>query len=118
MSDAPCHHRLDSELESLFTDDDRSIKSCLKIITSPSTDPTLLTRSDSRIESSKLLRGILRDEKESVSSYYQWRVIADRLAAILRMARQEQRNYRRRRSFKTGIKEIERKWDKRKKAAQ
>jgi hypothetical protein len=115
-SGAPCDSRLDAELERLFDQDgDQSLKSCLKLITSPTTDPTALTGVEYRLESGKLLRGLLAREMESVGGYYRWRMIADRLSQILRMARREARGYRKRRGFKTGIKEIERRYNDRNK---
>ena len=115
-NDTPVHPSLDSELERLFDlDGDQCLKSCLKIVSSPNTDPTALTGVDYRIESSRLLRGLLTRETDAIEGYYTWRMISDRLSQILRMARREAKGHRRRRAFKTGITEVERRYHERNK---
>lgn len=111
----PCNPALDDELERLFAPEGQSIKSALKLSSSPSTDPTALNGTEIRIQSSKLILGLVESEIQAVRGFYIWRAIADRLSAVARQARQNARGYRRRRAFRSGIKEIERRWSERRK---
>ena len=106
----PCDPGLDAELVRYYDPEGESIGSILRLASGRSTDPTRLTRLDAIVESSKLLDGLSYQELESVEEYYRWRMIGDHITRIAAHARAESRRYRRRRAFKSGIKEAERRY--------
>jgi len=108
--DLPCSHGLDSALAQYYDPEGESIGSILRLAGGGGTDPTRLTRLDALVESSRLLDGLSYKELESVEGYYRWRMIGDHVTRIASHARAESRRYRRRRAFKSGIREAERRY--------
>ena len=112
----PCNPRLDSILEHYFAPEGASIKSISAVAARGTTSPVSLNRRDVSAETSKLMRGLTSDELEEIRLYYVWRAVGDFATRKATDARQEARKRAKRRVFKTGIREIERKWNERKTA--
>ena len=107
----PCHPSLDALLESYLCPEGASIKSCAAITARSSTSPTELNRAEQGAEISKLLSGLTTGEAREVELYYKWRGVAESATNKAAEARREARNRGKRRTFKSGLKEIERKWN-------
>jgi hypothetical protein len=107
----PCHPKLDSILESYFSLEGTSIKSILSMTAKGTTSPIALTRRDVGAEVFDLFLGLTPGELEDVCSYYVWREIIDRLSRTIARGRKEYRRLGKSRRFKTGISEVERRWN-------
>jgi hypothetical protein len=101
---------LDALLESHLCLEGASIKSCVAITARGTTSPTALNRAEQSAEVSKLLSGLTDGEAREVDQYYAWRGLADLATQKASDARREVKNRGKRRTLKSGMKEIERKW--------
>jgi len=110
--------KLDAILEDRFSLEGVSIKSILSMAAKGTTSPSALTRRDIGADAFDLLLGLTEDEVNEVREYYVWRQIGEAVTRLAARARQEARNRSRKRKFKTGMKEIERRYHAKKKARQ
>jgi len=111
-----CSPSLDALLDRYFNDSGASIKSCLDITGSAGTDPTSSSREDTMAEVGKLMIGLTMDELFSLGNYYRKRHAGELETTKAHRTRSEARNTARGRSFQTAIKEVERKWNTKKRA--
>jgi hypothetical protein len=74
------------------------------------TDPVRLNRGDVAAETAELFVGLSEDEVNEIREYYMWRQIGDLMTRLAAKARQEARNRQRKRRFKTGAGEVERRY--------
>lgn len=102
----PCNPKLDSMLESYFSGP--SIKSILDITARGTTSPTAIKRVDVNAEIAKLMRNLTAEERREIELYYLKRAYADEATHKASDARREARNTGKRRKFRTGIAEVER----------
>jgi hypothetical protein len=114
--ETPCNPGLDAALERYFAPEGQTVKSISDIRNRVTPAPSELTPLDISSETFGLLATLTGPEYRAVQAYYSLRASSEELTHRAARARNLTRNTRRSRAFKSGMKEVERKWGEKKKA--